>query len=248
VGPGAELLRAAAAGTQFVTLGENHNTRAIPELTVGLFRILHDAYGYDYLALEQGPALGRLLSARVRGGGAPHAAFRTGLELPSAFHMYSEEELRMIDRLAAISRAAQPIWGLNQEFGLLHVLDRLMQLAPDDAARQAAEAMRRESREYEGERFARGVAYINQPARAAQLTALRSAFRAAPGSEAEWLLAQATLSHEVFAPYATTPRPHFTAFFESGKRREDNMKALFAERYREAQQAGVAMPRVLVKS
>jgi hypothetical protein len=247
-GPGAELLREAARGAHVVALGENHNTRAIPELTVALFRMLHDEHGFDYLALEEGPAIAWMLSERVRAG-RPDGALQLGREFPNAFHMYTEEELRMIDRVAAISAApAEPIWGLNQEFGLAHVLDRLVRIAPTDEARRAAEAFLRRSREYEGERFAKKVAFISHVATPADFRALREAFRPAPGSEADRLIAQAALSHEIYAPYATKPQPPASAFYASGRRREENMKALFAERYREARARGAAQPKVLVKS
>ncbi|MDB4916444.1 MAG: hypothetical protein JWM95_4088 [Gemmatimonadetes bacterium] len=246
-GPAADLLQRAAEGTRFVAMGENHNTRAIPEFTVGLFRMLHDTYGFQYLALEEGPALGELLSRRMHRGVAD-AAFVVGREYPNAFHMYTEEELRMMDRVAAISQATQPIWGLNQEFGLLHVLDRLITIAPNEAARRAAEAMREECRKYEGERFARGESYISVPARGAQLAALHAAFVPAPGSEAERLLAQATLSHEIYLPYVTKPRPSDSTFARSSEERERNMESLLVGKLADARTAGDTVPRVLVKS
>lgn len=247
-GAGANWLHHAGHGAHFVALAENHNTRAIPEFAVGLFRLLHEAYGFNYLALEEGPALGHLLSKRVRGG-RPDAAFRLGLEFPNAFHMYTEEELRMIDRIAAISRArTDPIWGLNQEFGLAHVLDRLVQIAPDARTRAVAAELLRRSGEYEGERFARNVFFISDVATDQDFQGLREAFRPRAGSEADRLISQATLSHRIYAPYRSQPRPHFTAFHESGRLREENMKRLFAERYREAQAPRNPFPKVLVKS
>jgi hypothetical protein len=245
-GAGADLLRDAARGAHFVGLGENHNTRAIPEFTVGLFHLLHENYGFNYLALEEGPAIGRLLSRSVRSR-APDGAFRLGLRFPNAFHMYTEEELRMIDHIAAISTAKKdPIWGLNQEFGLAHVLDRLVKLAPNARAREVAADFLRRSLEYEGERFARKKFFISEVTTTEDFQALREAFRPAPGSEADWLISQAALSHEIYSPYRS--QAHFTAFYESGKVREENMKRLFAKNYHEAQSLGNRLPKVLVKS
>jgi hypothetical protein len=247
-GPGATLLQSAARGAHFVALGENHNTRAIPELTVALFRMLHETSGFDYLALEEGPEIGRLLSRAVRSGQAD-GAFRLGLRYPSAFHMYTEDELRMVDRVAAISRArTNPVWGLNQEFAAAHVLERLAELAPDAAARSVAQGQHRRSLEYEAERYARNVSYLAGVATPADFQALRGAFRPEPGSEADRLIHQLALSHDVWSPYYTQPSPHFTAFHASGLRREQNMKTLFAGFYRAAQAESGRAPRVLVKS
>lgn len=247
-GPGAAWLERAAKGAHFVAVGENHNTRAIPELTVGLFRMLHEREGFDYLALEEGPVIGRLLSRAVRGGQAD-GAFRLGLRYPSAFHMYTEDELRMIDRIAAISTApADPVWGVNQEFAAAHVLERLVELAPDEAARTLAREQHRHALQYEAERYALNVSYLGGVATQAGFQALREAFRPQPGSEADALIHQLALSNQVWSPYNTTPSPHFTAFHQSGWLREQNMKTLFAGAHRAAQAATGRPPRVLVKS
>jgi erythromycin esterase-like protein len=247
-GPGAVVLQQAARGAHFVAVGENHNTRAIPELTVALFRMLHEREGFDYLALEEGPEIGRRLSRAVRGGQAD-GAFRLGLRYPSAFHMYTEEELRMIDRVAAISAArADPVWGLNQEFAAAHVLERLVELAPDAEARSLAQEQHRRALEYEAERYVLNTSYLSAVASPADFQALRQAFRPALGSEADDLIHQLALSHEVWAPYNASPQAPFTAFHASGLLREQNMKTLFARFYRQAQARDGRPPRVLVKS
>ncbi|WP_420126135.1 hypothetical protein [Longimicrobium sp.] len=246
-GPGAAWIETAAKGAHFVAIGENHNTRAIPELTVGLFRMLHQREGFDYLALEEGPEIGRLLSRAVRGGEAD-GAFRLGLRYPSAFHMYTEDELRMIDRVAAISTAPDPVWGLNQEFAAAHVLERLIALAPDEPARTLAREQHGHALEHEGERYARNVSWLGGVAKPAGFQALREAFRPEPGSEADALIHQLALSNQVWSPYNTQPSPHFTAFHQSGWLREQNMKTLFAGAWRAAHAAAGRPPRVLVKS
>ncbi|HEX6066055.1 MAG TPA: hypothetical protein VFZ04_17600, partial [Longimicrobiales bacterium] len=246
-GAGADRILAAAAATHFVALGENHNTRAIPLLTTALFRELHAKYGFNYLALEEGPAIGRAVSDAVRRG-QPGAAFQLGLRYPNAFHMYTEDELRMIDDIAAISTAKQnPIWGLNQEYGMMHVLERLVQIAPNATAKAIAEAQLARAREYESERFALNKFFMSEVAQPADYRALRDAYKPAPDSEAFELISQAELSNAIFAPYAVKPRAPFTQFYASGKSREDNMKRLFASNYKIAAREAPA-PKVLVKS
>jgi len=45
---------------------------------------------------------------------------------------------------------------------------------------------------------------------------LREAFRPLPGSEADRLIEQQALSHQIYPPYVTQPPPDFRVFYESG--------------------------------
>jgi hypothetical protein len=245
-GPGAGQILAASDGAQFVALGENHNTAAIPDFTVALFKELHDRYGFNHVALEEGPVIGEALSRSARNN-SNASAVQLGLRWPSAFHMYTEEELRMMDRLAAVSTGARPLWGVNQEFGAAHVLARLVEIAPTARAREAAQVLLKTALDYEAERFMQNKAFISSVLRPADLAALRESYASQRGSEADFLIEQLALSNTIYAPYSTTPTPHFTAFFESGYQREQNMKHLFARYYRE-QLAHGEPPKVLVKS
>lgn len=205
-GAGAAVLRAAAEPSQFVALGEEHNTRAIPSFTTALFRILHDQLGFKHLALEEGPALGRLLSNAARAGGAD-SAVALGLRYPNAFHMYTEDELRMIGDIGRLSTtAAEPIWGLDQEFGALHAFARLVEIAPDASARSAARALLEQASGFERERFQKNVHYMGAVLLPKDLEALREAFRPATGSETDWLIRQLALSNRVYAPYSSSSR------------------------------------------
>ena len=69
-GPGFDFLVDAAVDAQFVMVGESHNVKEIPQFTSHLFRQLHERYGFNYLALEDGPFIAELYSdAGVRGEG-----------------------------------------------------------------------------------------------------------------------------------------------------------------------------------
>lgn len=244
---GAQFLESATDGVQFVALGEEHNTRALPALTTALFRLLHERHGFEYLALEEGPHLGRLLSRAVRSGG-PDAVLALGRRHPNAFHMYTEGELQMIGDIGRISMAAEPIWGLNQEFGALHVYQRLVEIAPDARARMVASKFLDQARAYEGERFQKNVHYMVAIARPEDFARLREVFQPKAGSEAERLIEQTALSNRIYAPYGATPAPSAEAFHESGRTRETNMKDLFAKLYRQAEARGKSAPKVLIKS
>jgi hypothetical protein len=245
-GTGADLIRVSARGAAFVALGESHNTRAIPSFTVALFRMLRDAEDFQHLALEEGPELGRRLSEAVRTRGSG-GAFGIAREFPNAFHLFNEEELRMVDRIGALSAATDPIWGINQEFGLAHVYARLAELAPDHASRAVVRQLLLRSLAYEGERHARDTAFISAIAIVEDFQGLRLAFAPPEGSEAARLIEQASLSHEIYAPYREGDAAPFTAYHRSNVEREDNMKRLFSHRYAGGTAAGRPSG-VLVKS
>ena len=247
-GPGGDLLKAAMGNVQFVALGEEHNTRAIPAFTTALFEGLHKRHGFHYLALEEGPYVGQLLSrfARTRGR---EAALALGLRHPNAFHMYTVEELRMIGDIGRVSTAqGDALWGLNQEFGASHVYLRLTEIAPNDAAKLVAGELLNQALAYEAERFQKNTHYLAQVARPGDFERLRGAFAPEPGSEADRLIAQTALSHRIYAPYAANPPPASEVFHASGLERETNMKHLFAEQYRAATAKGDSLPKVVVKS
>jgi hypothetical protein len=246
-GDGAAILLEATRGAAYVALGENHNTRAIPLLTVALFRALQARNGFQHVALEEGPALGRMLSAALRtpaSGGALAVARR----YPNAFHMFTEDELGMIDRIGALSNASEPVWGLNQEFALSHVFARLSDLGQTEASRSAAHALLERSLMYESERHARDTAFIVDIMTAGDFHHLRSTFSAGKGTEADFLLEQAELSHAIYAPYRQDSEAGFEAFFRSSMLREENMKELFARHLSSSSAHTGTVPGVLVKA
>lgn len=245
-GEGATRLRDAARSAQFVALGEEHLSRAIPPFSVALFRLLHETYGFDHLALEEGPALGRLVSRAVRSA-ASDALTDLARGFPNAFHLLSWDELRMMSAVGKISRAAEPIWGLNQEFGAAHVYQRLVELAPDDTARAVAQRLLSRALEHERPRFARQVHYLARLAEPADFARLRDAFRPVAGSEVESLIEQTELSARTYAPYQAEPRPGAEAFRASTTLRERNMKNLLSDGLRRSRAAGNPPPKVLVK-
>lgn len=244
-GKGADIIDSAMKNVQFVALSENHNKRAVHQFGGALFRLLHDKYDFNYLALEEDPYWGKMLSEASRKK-ADDAVVKLALRFPNAFQMETENEMEMINRIGKISSAPNnPIWGLNQMFGAAHVYQRLVEIAPNAAARATAQRLLDNALEYEKERFQKNTHYLVNIAKPKDYEDLRATFKPKPNSEADWIIEQTALSHKIFAPYGTTPRPSGAVFYESGKTRETNMKHLFAERYSEAQKAGVAVPKVM---
>jgi hypothetical protein len=247
-GDGLKALSGMIEGSQFVALGEEHNTRAIPRFTTALFRVLRENHGFQYLALEEGPYIGRLLSAAARTGGHD-SVMALARRHANAFHMYTEEELEMAAEVGRSSaESVEPIWGVNQEFGASHVLERLTLLAPNDSARARAQQLLARAQQYEAERFQENVHYLAAVARADDFAELRDSFIPSAGSEADVLLTQLELSRRIYAPFAMRPAPPIQAFHRSGQERERHMKQLLSERLREAQRRTAKVPRVLVKS
>lgn len=233
-GDGATLIESATDGVQFVALGEEHNRRAMHRFAGALYAYLAKERGFRHLVLEEDPYLGMLLTQN------PDGVMALARRYPNAFHMYTEEELQFIGEAAH----AGTIWGVNQMFGAMHVYERLVALAPDENARHVAQALLDESREYEGERFAKNTHYM-EIAKREGFTKLRAAFHPAHGSEAELLIDQLELSNRIYAPYAMKPAPPLSAFLESGAARERNMKQLFADDLRRAQAEGEAQPKAM---
>jgi hypothetical protein len=244
-GPGRDVLRSALDSVQFVAVGEWHNRRGVHGFTGALFRLLVERFGFQYFATEEGPALGEMISRAARAGGRD-SVLALGLRYPNAFHLYTESGLELFGDAGSASRAsANPIWGLNQEFGASHVLERLLELSPTPSARTVAERLHRQALAYEGERFRRNIAYVGGIATADTFALLGRAFAASPGTEAHRLIGQLEFSARIFAPYYVRPRPATSAFYQSGMAREANMKHLFADRYREALAAGDSLPKVV---
>lgn len=272
-GPGARLLADAARGTRFFAMGEAPHLRAaLPPFATALFRLLREEAGYRYLALEEGPLIARLVSEAGRRGGRD-SVLAVARRYPTAFHMYTLDELHMMGDVAALggepvetsgsARATDspgPVWGLNRVYGGWHVLERLAELATTDRAREAARALAEAARPYEEERFVRNVRWLVEGLEEGELARLEAAFGSSPSdSEAARLLEQLRISRRTFAPYhREDPAPG--DFYRSARLREDNMKRLFSRRYREARAAArepspggregaslAGQPRVMVK-
>ncbi|MBA3891510.1 MAG: hypothetical protein H0X64_13365 [Gemmatimonadaceae bacterium] len=248
-GPGARLLLEAAAGAQFFMVGESHNVAEIPRFTAALFDTLHAVHGYDYFATEYGPEVMRMLSAPgVRGRLA--ATLDLGRRYPHAFHFWNDEELEAIAQVGARSRArGHVLWGLDQEWGALHLLERLAVLARDDAARTHARRLADSARKVEA---ARPFELVPVPrwidgADSTEIARLRAAFAPVAGSEADRLLDALERSNRFYRYNRLGEREDPSWYFRSNKEREEYMKEQFSRAYRGAQQAGDSLPKVVLK-
>jgi hypothetical protein len=243
IGPGAKVILDAATAAQFVALGEQHNTREIPEITRILFRILRHRPGYRYLAIEQDPiTMARIARPPFRGNLDSIVAISR--RYPTAFTFMGDEELRMLAAIGWLSSAtADPIWGCEQAFGLLHALDRLA--VTDSSVRRTpafhelrAAALRQDSvRDLAAHQT--GMSGPHQEA----LERIWNELRLDPGSEAAFILRSVMLSNRVYQNHRKGGASRYAANHE----REEDMKARFMTEYRRAVASGDSVPRVLLK-
>jgi len=247
-GAGARFLLDASRDAQFFVIGESHYVAQIPRFAEALFSSLHSDRGYNYYAVEFGPVItGMLSAAGVRGDRA--RSFALARKYPHAFQFWDDEEIDAFADIARTSTArSQPLWGLDNEWGALHALDRLTAIAPTAEARALARQLDERARAIES---TRPYAIVDVPrfisdADSSSFDALRAAFHPAAGSEAESLLDAIEISNRIYLLDRGARRNEITGY-RSNADRERYMKALFMTQYRNARRSGDTLPRVLVK-
>ena len=258
VGPGADLLLEAAGAAQFFLIAEEHNVAELNVIAEALFRRLHDDHGYQYVALEQGTVIASWLGDLERRGNleAIHALVR---RYPHAPTFATDQELAFIASVGAVSTASiNPIWGIDQELGALHLLDRLAALAPTEVARARVEQIADAARQYEESR--RGeVHYLVDVATPDDFRELVDLFdprrtdgdagtAPAGADEARTLIGALMRTSRIYNDWARGARLGEPTGYRSGWDRELSMKRQFMQRLEAARAAGDRQPRVLVKA
>lgn len=246
-GPGAEFLLKAAAQTQFFAIGEEHNVAEIPQFTTALFRALHERHGYNYLALEQDPVTCRSISQRPARGSLD-AVSEWARRYPNGFTFHTDQELEMIATAGRISTARfDPVWGLDQVFGVLHVLEMLLPAAPSEEARESTRKLIEQARKDDSVRFTGGHHYMADGEKPPGFFELERIYHPAKNSEAEFEIRQLLLSNEIYSLYHAGVAGKIPGFFENGIVRENNMRMLFSANYRKAQASAESLPKVVLK-
>ena len=241
-GPGMELLVTAASRAQFVMVGESHNVREIPLFTLALFDRLRPA-GFEYLGMEDGPvAIEQLVVTGARGDLAKLAEHSN--RYVNALQFRTDQELELMAGVLRTSRApVAPVWGLDNEWGTLHLLEPLVRLAPDARAAAIARRLADSARAYE--RVRPGDArprFINRVLARADVRALDEAFRGA-SPDARKLVDALVEGFEIYAVRGDGP----TGVYAGNVRREQLMRSQFMRRYRAAHRTGDSLPRVVLK-
>jgi hypothetical protein len=141
-GAGAELLIAAGRDAQFLLIGEEHGVAEIPVVAAGLFRELVP-HGYRHLAIETGDVMATELNRRLLADttGAAFLAFHRDYFPGAPFYRWREDAALLRAAVQAAGGGADVLWGLDYDIvGDRYALRRLRDLAPNTAARAAAES------------------------------------------------------------------------------------------------------------
>jgi len=240
-GPGLGFLLAEAASAQFVALGEEHNTLEIPQFTTALFRILQSKYGFQYLALEQDPIAGRLVS-RPPHRGSRESVGRLSNRYLLGFTFIADQELQMLAEVSGASRGAgNPIWGCDQAFGVTHILDQLLLKVSDREAREFLTQLRDAAQARERVRDLEKDHYMGQESKSEQFARLRVLIRPAKNTELDLLVQSLILSDRIYCHYREDRG------YQNGLEREEYMKGRFLDEYRRAEKVDKKAPRVLLK-
>lgn len=246
-GEGAEYLLGEARDAQFVAIGERHNSKAIPEFTAALFDRLHDRLGFNYLILEQDPVTARTVS-RPPYRGRLDAISELARRHKFAFTFISDQELAMIARAGAISGGRHlPVWGCEQAFGVAHIVEQLMPLAPDKPARENARRLLAHAREAEGERDLAKRHLMSEDGLAPKITELAAHFSRSSDQYARFLIESLVMSNRIYGFYMNGERGAVPGYYENNRVREEYMKTRCLEEYRAALKADGTLPRAVLK-
>ncbi|MEW6730872.1 MAG: hypothetical protein AB1489_06020 [Acidobacteriota bacterium] len=246
-GSGLDFLIKAASTSQFFAIGEPHNTKDVPEITSLLFESLHKQYGFNYIALEQDPVMAQMVSAPSVVGKRDYV-ISLARQYPNAFIFITDQELEMISRTGVISNGkGNRIWGVDQVFGAIHVLDRLSKFAPNAEIRDRTLKLIEVLKQHEAERVKKLQRYtMADVGEIDEFNNLIRQYNSKGNSEVEFLISQMLLSAQIYKNNIMAEAGQLTGYI-SNLEREENMKTLFMLEYRKAQAAGEALPKVLLK-
>lgn len=234
-GNGIVKLLGEAAKAQFVLLGENHNTKEIPQFTSSLFALLNKSYGFSHLALEQDPPMMRMVSALKS---EPQKVFPLARKYPYGFTFVSDQELEMISEVIAFPVKGNAVWGCDQSFGASHVLDEIKPSNADDS--QFVDNLKIRVSEKERRRDLAKQHFMSDLSNQSNLQKLKSIADEQKSKSVNFGVNSLLESDTI---YSTIQQK---SYYESRSRREDYMKSRFMEEYRLSQK-GEELPKVVLK-
>jgi len=230
-GPGADFLRRATEGAQFVLAGEVHHDHLTPLFDLALLAMLHRDHGFNQVVVEQDPlGIEAILQPNLRGD--PVAIGHFLVSYPTLLGFASDEDLQFLAGASRLIAGPQPIWGIEQAQSPVRYLELLAPLAPDAASRRMDEDLLADARKAEPTRgdFAKFLAL--EPTTRGRLQALAAAYHARPQTRAATLLTRLVKSAEIYA-YRRGPAGE-AGRLASNTTREAWLKAGFVAHYRQA--------------
>jgi hypothetical protein len=239
-GPGFDLLLESASAAQFFIIAEEHNLLELNEFTVALFDELQARLDFQHLALEQGSVITSWIDAAARSGGrdSVDAIVRA---YPHAPTFATDEEFALMAHVRQKSTADGPaVWGVDQELGALHLLERLAELSSSSEAQAEFRRLAEEARPYEETRTG-DVHYLYSVANPEEYHALGELAASMDDPEQRSLLAALQRTVRIY-----TGRREPLGEYESGREREHSTRARFMEHY-PTSIPHAAPPKVIVK-
>ena len=245
-GSGLKFLADRAAESQFFCICEEHNVRELNDLSCFLFNEYYNLYNYNHLVLEQGVVISSLYGAKENRGDSAAIA-DIARRYPQSPTFATDEELNLIATVGKISSSSiNPVWGVDQDLGALHILERLTELAPDRKAYERAKSLADMARRYEMDRIDGDTLFLTMVATPEIFAELPGLFRPEKGSEEEMLIEALQRTTRIYYNNYLGRTGKLT-LYESSREREHSMKLRFMEYYRKAQGAGETLPRVMAK-
>ena len=245
-GSGLKFLSDAAANSQFFNICEEHNVLELNNLSLYLFELFHNQNNYNYLVLEQGVAISDFYGSKNNRGDveAISDVFRRYPQSPT---FATDEELQLIAGAGKISSSPiNPIWGVDQDLGALHILEKLIALAPNEKAKNEAQELADLARHYEMDRINGDTLFMTMVATPDLFTDLHYLFKPEAGSKTAFLLEALERSTRIYYNNYLGRNGKLT-YYENVSERENSMKLRFMEYYRKAQTEDETLIKAFVK-
>ena len=245
-GTGLNFLMNEAENSSFFSICEEHNLLELNEISSFLFEKFNKMYNYNYLVLEQGVAISSLLGSEANRKSFDAVA-DVARRYPQSPTFATDEELKLISDVGMVSKSStNPIWGIDQDLGGLHILERLVGLAPNKLAKAKAKELSNLARHYEMDRINGDTLFMAMVATPELFAQLNELFKPMPSSETEWLIEALQRSTRIYYNNYLGRKGKPTSY-ESGRERENSMKLRFMENYNKAENAGAEDIKAFVK-
>jgi hypothetical protein len=233
-GPSVSILKKEFRNTQFVLIGENHNTAEIPDFTTKLFSILNKDLGFKYVALEQDPITMRHISMDGRGRDLSYLKDKL-TKYPNAFTFNSDQEIEMLSSIINISKNKNAVWGCDQAFGVANAIEdlRLFKRSKEIDSLYSF-ALRYDSIRSSANHF------IAQDNNRKFLADIQNRYADIKDEHAQFIIYSLLKSNSIYSKFLNKNK------YESRFEREQYMKERFTEEYNQ-ELKGHSLPKVLLK-
>jgi hypothetical protein len=235
-GTGVDFILNQTQNSQFVLIGENHNTKEIPQFTNALFNILNRTYGFQYLALEQDPVMMKILS-----NGSKIDVNEEAKRFPYGFTFITDQELNMIGNVIDSSKVINSVWGCDQSFGASQAVEVVKNyLRARKVHNKTIDSLFFKITKMESVRKVDSIDYMSGMDKTQDLITLKNNIPEEFLPQMDFYINSLILSDSMYA------MNRHKKYFESNRMRENYLKNRFITEYNLAK-ATNPMPKVLLK-